>query len=139
MISSVNVIRWIKKIKLYYCICGALINSCQPFLFIPLSLFLPYVCSTHFILFCCSPTRSCRVTQLGSSTPTASHTGAILQERNRATDVYLHQYCHKPVAGSELSHTHTQCLYRRTRRLANEVYTIYIYLYGVDATVKNAM
>ena len=72
-----------------------------------------------------------RVTQLGSSPPSASHMEAVMQDRRVATDVYLHHYCHKPVAGSELLHTHTQCLYRRTRRLANQVhvYTMYIHVH----------
>ena len=62
-----------------------------------------------------------RVTQLGSESPTPSEMEAVLQERSRATQLYLHHYCHEPVAGSEFTHTHTQCFYRRTCRLVNEV------------------
>jgi hypothetical protein len=57
------------------------------------------------------------VTQLGDAPPGDSLMEGILRERNAATDLH---YCHKPVAGSEPSHTHTQCLYRRTRRIVNE-------------------
>ncbi|CAI8001630.1 Cilia- and flagella-associated protein 221 [Geodia barretti] len=60
------------------------------------------------------------VTQLGSESPTPSEMEAVLQERSRATQLYLHHYCHEPVTGSEFTHTHTQCFYRRTCRLVNE-------------------
>ena len=87
------------------------------------------------------------MTQLGSSLPSPSHVEAVLQDRRVATDVYLHHYCHKPVAGSELSHTHTQCLYRRTRRLVNQVWVYmcidtctvyYMYMYIRSHVCKNA-
>ena len=84
---------------------------------------LSHACSNHQ-----SPCTFCvflhyRVPQLGSSEPSASQMETVLQDRSVANKLYLQHYCYKLEAGSELLHTHTQCLHRRTRRLAHEVRT----------------
>ena len=125
-----------------YIICSCHTMSCSSKnVFIPFCFVFLLTFSSHFLPPYLPPSLSPtlpishphRVTQLGSSLPSASHMETVLEDRRVATDVYLHHYCHKPVAGSELLHTHTQCLYRRTQRLANQVhvhvYTLYIHVH----------
>ena len=62
--------------------------------------------------------RQFRVTQLGSSQPSASQISRVLKAREMAGDWNSHQ---KSVDDQEALRRQTKCVYRRTKRKAQEV------------------